>query len=42
MRVYWIKTEVQAFGGILDATIESITGSGENVELTQTFISLAA
>ena len=30
-----IKTEVHAFGEILDVTIESIPVSGENVEVTQ-------
>ena len=33
--VSWIKTKVQAFGDILDATVESISMSGENVEVTQ-------
>ena len=31
------QAKVQAFGDILDATVESIPGSGENVEITQTF-----
>ena len=32
-----VKTNVQAFGDILDTTIESIPVSGKNVEVTQTF-----
>ena len=36
LRVSWIKTEVQAFGDILDATVESFSLSGENVDVTQT------
>ena len=42
LRVSWIKTEVQAFGDILDATVESIPVNGENVEVTQTFICLGS
>ena len=34
LRVSWIKTKVQAFGDILDATTESIPVSGENEEVT--------
>ena len=37
LRVSWIKTQVQAFGGILDATDESIPVNVENVETTQMF-----
>ena len=37
LRVSWIKTKFQAFGDILDATIESIPVSGENVKVTQMF-----
>ena len=36
LRVSWIKSKVQAFGDILDATIEAIPVSDENVEVTQT------
>ena len=34
-----MKTKVQAFGDILDATVESmtVTVNDENVEITQTF-----
>ena len=35
LRVSWIKTKVQAFGDILNATVESISVNGENVEITQ-------
>ena len=35
-RISWTETKVQSFGNILDATIESIPMSGENVEFTQT------
>ena len=42
LRAFWIKTKVQAFGGMQDATIESIPVSGENVELTQTFAYLGS
>ena len=31
------KNEVQAFGDILDGTVESIPVNGENVEVTQMF-----
>ena len=34
LRVSWIKTKVQAFGDILDATVELIPPNGENVEVT--------
>ena len=37
LRVSWIKNKVQAFGDILDATLESIPLMSENVEFTQTF-----
>ena len=37
MQVPWIKTKVQAFSDILDATVESIPVNGENVELMQMF-----
>ena len=42
LRVSWIKTKVQAFGDILDATVESIPVNGENVEVTQTFTYLGS
>ena len=42
LRVSWIKTKVQAFGGILDATIASIPVNDENVEITQTFTYLGS
>ena len=35
LRVSWIKTKVQAFGDILDATIEPIPVRGEIVKVTQ-------
>ena len=37
LRVSWIKTKIQAFVDILDASIETIAASGENVEVTETF-----
>ena len=37
LRVTWIKTKVQAFGNILDATTDSFPVSDGNVEITQTF-----
>ena len=37
MRISWIKTKVQAFVDILNATVESIPVNSENVEVTQTF-----
>ena len=37
LRVSWIKNKVQAFGDILDATVESIPVIAEKVEVTQTF-----
>ena len=37
MQVSWIKTKVQVFGDILDATVESIPVNAEIVEITQTF-----
>ena len=40
VRVFCIKANGQAFGEILDATIEGIPVSGENVEVTQMFIHL--
>ena len=36
LRVSWIKTKFQAFGDILDATIESIPVNSEDVEISQT------
>ena len=42
LRVSWIKTKVQAFGDILDATIESIPLTGQNVEVTQMFTYLGS
>ena len=42
LRVSWIKTKVQAFGDILDATVESIPMSSEYVEVTQTFTYLGS
>ena len=37
-----VKTKVQAFGDIMDATIESRPVSGENVDVTQTFTYLGS
>ena len=37
LRVSLIKIKVRVFDDILDATIESISVSGENVKITQTF-----
>ena len=37
LRVSWIQTNVQAFGVILDATVESFFLNGRNVEVTHTF-----
>ena len=42
MRVFWTKAKVQAFVDILDATVESILVSCENVEVTQTFTYLGS
>ena len=42
LRVSWIKTKVQVFGDILDANIESILVSGENVKVRQTFTYLGS
>ena len=41
-RVSWIKTKVQAFDDIPDATVESIPVNGGNVEVTQTFTYLGS
>ena len=37
LRVSWIKTTVQVFGDIVDATIESIPVSAENVEVVHLY-----
>ena len=37
-----MKTKVQAFADILDATVESVSVNGENVEVTQTFTYLGS
>ena len=42
LRVSWMKTKVQAIGDILDATVETIPASSENVEITQTFTHLVS
>ena len=42
LRVTWIKTKAQAFGDIMDATVESVPVCGENVQVTQTFTNLVA
>ena len=42
LRVSWVKTKVQAFGDILDATTESIPVNGENVKDAQTFTCLGS
>ena len=42
LRVSWIKTKVQAFGDILDVTVESIPVYGKNVDVTQTFTYLGS
>ena len=37
LRVCWIKTKMQAFGDMQEATTESVSVGGENAELIQTF-----
>ena len=37
LQIFWIKTKVQAFDDILDATIVSILANDEKAEVTQTF-----
>ena len=36
LRVSWVKTKIQAFNDILDATILSVPVCGEDVEVTET------
>ena len=35
--LFWIETKIQAFGDVLEATVESIPVNGENREITQAF-----
>ena len=42
LQASWIKNKIQAFGDILDATVDSIAVNGENVEVTQTFTYLGS
>ena len=42
LRVSWVKTKVQAFGDILDATVELIPVNAGNVGVTQTFTYLSS
>ena len=35
LRVTWVKTNIQAFNGILDAAILSVPDSGEDVEVME-------
>ena len=40
--IYWIKTKVQAFSGILDASILSVAVCGEDIEVTERFTCLGS
>ena len=40
--VSWVKTKIQAFNGILDAAILSVSVCGEDVEVTERFPSLGS
>ena len=42
LRVSWVKTEIQAFNGILDAAILSVPVCREDVEVTERFTSLGS
>ena len=40
LRVFWVKTKIQAFIDILDAAILSVPVCGEDVDVTERFTSL--
>ena len=42
LRVSWTKTKVQAFGGLLDDTVESVHTCGENIEVSERFTYLGS
>ena len=42
LRVYWVKTEIQAFNDILETVILSLPICGEDVEVTERFTSLGS
>ena len=42
LRVCWVKTKIQAFNDILDATVLSRSVCGEDVEVTERFTYLGS
>ena len=37
LKVSWVKTKVQVFGGVLDETVQSVHECGENIEILKNF-----
>ncbi len=42
LKVSWTKTEVQAFGSLLDDTLQSVHACGEDIEVLESFIYLGS
>ena len=42
LRIFWVKTKIQAFNDILDAAVMSVPVCGEDVEITERFTYLGS
>ncbi len=42
LEVFWAKTKVQAFGGLLYDTVQSVHACGEDIEVLESFTYLAS
>ena len=42
LKVSWTKTKVQAFGGLLDDTVQSVQACGEDIEVLESFTYLGS
>ena len=42
LKVFWAKTKVQVFRGVLDGTVQSAHACGEDIEILKTFTYLSS
>ena len=42
LKVSWVKTKVQVFGGILDKTVQSVHACAEDIEILKNFTYLGS
>ncbi|KAG0714334.1 putative uncharacterized transposon-derived protein F52C9.6 [Chionoecetes opilio] len=42
LKVSWLKTKVQVFGGLLDETVQSVHACGEDIEILESFTYLGS